>query len=333
MVALRDGTEREFVMPTLCPECAAPLAPRRRATSTYGPNTRSCPPSYAKLFHLASRAAFDIEVLGYEAATALVDEGVLVDEGELFDLDEHKLGQMELFTRIDPADKTRTARLLSANAQRLLANLDAAKQRPLWRVLVALSIRHVGPTAAQALAREFHSLDRIAEATAEELSAVDGVGPTIAAAVVEWFTVEWHRQIVEKWRGAGVALVEESAEEPGSQELTGLSFVVTGTLVGYTREEAAEAITSRGGKVVSSVSKKTSFVVVGESPGSKYDKALALGVPILDDAGFAVLLAEGPAEAANVAQRETPPVVKAKCHRYAAMLTAIGAALAGQGYS
>jgi DNA ligase (NAD+) len=231
-------------------------------------------------------------VLGYKAATALLDCGLVQDEGDVFALTAESLGGCDFFVR-DNGE-------LTENAQKLLANLDSARRRPLWRVLVGLSIRHVGPTAAQELAREFHSLDRIAEAAASEpdrLAAVEGVGPTIAAALAEWFSVDWHREIVEAWRAAGVVLAESGGDE-APRPLAGLTVVVTGSLQDYSRDSATEAVQSRGGKVTSSVSKKTNFVVVGESPGSKYDRAVSLGVPVLDEAGFAVLLADGPEAAA-----------------------------------
>ena len=224
-------------------------------------------------------------MLGYEAAVALLDAGVVQDEGDVFDLDEDKLLQAPLFRRKDGG--------LTANGTKLLSAIDAAKERPLWRVLVALSIRHVGPTAAQALARELRSVDAVFAADAERLAAVDGVGPVIAEALREWWDVDWHRAIVEKWRAAGVRLEEEGGDE-GPRPLEGLSIVVTGSLEGFSRDGATEAIQSRGGKVAGSVSKKTDFVVVGESPGSKYDKAAQLGVPVLDEAGFRVLLDAGP---------------------------------------
>jgi DNA ligase (NAD+) len=178
-----------------------------------------------------------------------------------------------------------------------------AKTRPLWRVLVALSIRHVGPTAAQALARHFGSIDAIRDASVEELASVEGVGPTIAESLKEWFAVDWHREVIEKWRAAGVRLAEERGDE-GPRPLAGLTVVVTGTLAAYSRDQATEAVTSRGGKVSGSVSKKTSFVVAGDNPGSKHDKALSLKVPVLDEAGFQVLLDLGPEEAEKVAQRD-----------------------------
>jgi DNA ligase (NAD+) len=241
---------------------------------------------------MAGRGAFDIEMLGYEAAVALLAAGVVHDEGDLFTLDERKLLAVDLF-RTKAGD-------LSANGRKLLANLQAAKDRPLWRVLVALSIRHVGPTAAQALAREFRTLDAIEGADEQALAAVDGVGPTIAAAVREWFGVDWHREVVAKWRAAGVRLAEP-VDDSVVRHLDGLSIVVTGSLEGFSRDEATEAITQRGGRAAGSVSKKTAFVVVGQEPGSKYDKAVALKVPVLDEEGFRVLLNEGADAARAVA--------------------------------
>jgi DNA ligase (NAD+) len=243
---------------------------------------------------VAGRGAFDIEVLGYEAAVALLKAGLVADEGDLFGLAAEDLQRCDFFTRKDGG--------LAANARKLLDNLQSAKSRPLWRVLVALSIRHVGPTAAQDLARHFGSIDAIAAASAEQLADVEGVGLTIAESLQEWFAVDWHREIVEKWRAAGVSLAEDRVLDSGPKPLAGLSIVVTGGLESYSRDEAAEAVTSRGGKFASSVSKKTSFVVVGDTPGSKYTKALDLKVPILDDAGFTVLLQQGPDAAAQVAR-------------------------------
>jgi DNA ligase (NAD+) len=294
VVDLRDGTEREFVMPTHCPSCGTELRPAKEAdVDLRCPNARSCPAQLKeRIFHVASRNALDIEVLGEKAAIALLDAGVLTDEGDIFTLDETKLLSAELFTT--------KAGALSANGAKLLANLDSAKDRPLWRVLVALSIRHVGPTAAQALAREFRSIDAVAAASEEQLATTDGVGPTIAAALREWFAEDWHRDVVEKWRAAGVRMAEEVSED-GPRPLEGVTVVVTGSLVDYSRDEASEAIQNLGGKVSGSVSKKTGFVVVGDSPGSKYDKAVSLKVPILDEAGFQVLLADGPDAALKVA--------------------------------
>ncbi|MGO9386364.1 MAG: NAD-dependent DNA ligase LigA [Mycobacterium sp.] len=291
IVDLRDGSEREFVMPTHCPECGTELAPAKEGDADIRcPNARSCPAQLReRVFHVAGRGAFDIEALGYEAAIALLQAGVIGDEGDLFSLTEDDLLRTELFTTKSGA--------LSANGKRLLANLDKAKAAPLWRVLVALSIRHVGPTAARALATEFGSLDAITSASTEELAAVEGVGPTIAAALTEWFTVDWHRAIVDKWQAAGLRMADErDASVP--RTLEGLTIVVTGSLTGFSRDNAKEAIVARGGKAAGSVSKKTDYVVAGDSPGSKYDKAVELGVPILDEDGFRKLLADGPPDTA-----------------------------------
>ncbi|MGY0500859.1 NAD-dependent DNA ligase LigA [Nocardia sp. FBN12] len=287
VVDARTGDERAFVMPTHCPECATELAPAKAGDADIRcPNQQYCPAQLReRVFHLAGRGAFDIEALGYEAANALLTSGAITDEGDLFALDAQDLLGVPLFTKQDGA--------LSANGARLLDNLDAAKDTPLWRVLVALSIRHVGPTAARALAAEFAGLDRIEAATGEELSATDGVGPTIAAAVVEWFTVDWHRAIVDKWRAAGVRMADER-DTSIERNLEGLSIVVTGSLQTFTRDGAKEAILVRGGKAAGSVSKKTAFVVIGEAPGSKAAKAEELGVQILDEDGFRLLLDGGP---------------------------------------
>ena len=390
VVEARDGSERAFVMPTHCPECGTALAHQKAGdVDLRCPNARSCPAQLReRLFHLAGRGAFDIEMLGYEAATALLTSGVVHDEGDVFALTEDDLLRVDLF-------RTK-AGALSANGRKLLDNLDAAKDRPLWRVLVALSIRHVGPTAAQALAREFGSLDAIeaaadqaardtaaagvpltsdggsgdptddpvpddpaddpaadgapsdpspvagpdehatADAAAAEaeraeaarvateqaaakaardaerartravaaalapIASVDGVGPTIAAAVRDWFAVDWHRGVVARWRAAGVRMVDE-VDTAVPRTLEGLSIVITGSMDGFSRDEAKEAIMVRGGRAAGSVSRKTAFVVAGEAPGSKYDKALELGVPLLDEAGFRVLLDRGPEAAREVA--------------------------------
>jgi DNA ligase (NAD+) len=237
--------------------------------------------------------------LGWKAGIALLESGVVIDEGDLFTLDAATLRTIPFFTRAPRAGEAGPQ--LTANAEALLVQLEKAKAQPLWRVLVALSIRHVGPTAAQALARQFHSLDAIVSASVEELAATEGVGPIIAEALVEWFGVDWHRAVVDKWRGAGVRMADEVADV-GPQPLAGLTVVITGSLPGYTRDSAAEAVTSRGGKVASSVSKRTDFVVVGENAGSKADKAVALARPMLDADGFAVLLDQGPEAAAAVAR-------------------------------
>jgi DNA ligase (NAD+) len=298
VVEERTGTERAFVMPTHCPSCGTELAPAKEGdVDIRCPNQRSCPSQLReRVFHVASRGALDVEGLGFKAAMALLDEGIVSDEGDVFLLDADALRESQFFTRDGGAE----GRVLTANADKLLGELETAKSRPLWRVIVALSIRHVGPTAAQALAREFGDLDAIASASVDELSAVEGVGPTIAEAVVDWFGVDWHRDVVEKWRRAGVRLVEERVDA-GPRPLDGLTVVITGTIEGWTRDGATEAVQERGGKVSGSVSKKTDFVVVGDNPGSKYDKAVALGRPVLDAAGFAILLEQGPDAAREAA--------------------------------
>jgi DNA ligase (NAD+) len=310
VVELRAGREhelREFVMPTECPSCGAPLAPEKEGDKDIRcPNARSCPSQLReRLFGLASRGAFDIEALGWEGAIALLHAGVLADdtgvadEGGLFELDRTKLSLVPLYTRAakrtDPPERVTDGRVVSANGERLLDNLEQAKAQPLWRVLVALSIRHVGPTAARALAGHFGSLEAIRDADAAALSGVDGVGGVIAESVREWFSGEgndWHRRIVARWAAAGVRMVDEIGDTP-ERTLEGRTVVVTGSLEGFTRDGAKEAILARGGKAAGSVSKNTDWVVVGPGAGSKEAKARELGLPILDEAGFVRLLATG----------------------------------------
>ncbi|MCW2911417.1 MAG: ligase, NAD-dependent [Actinomycetia bacterium] len=305
VVDLRTGDERAFEFPTVCPACGTPLAREDGGVDWRCPNTRSCPAQLReRLFHLAGRGALDIEVLGYEAVTALLDSGLVTDEGDLFALTAEDLATSPFFVNKQGS--------LTVNAGKLAGNLDEARRRPLWRILVALSIRHVGPTAARALAAQFGSVDAITAASPEELAAVDRVGPTIAASVIEWFGVDWHQAIVAKWRESGVQLATpgwtpppapeaEPGAEAGGPPLAGVTVVITGSLDSFSRDEAAEAVQARGGKVTASVSKKTAFLIAGDKPGSKYDKALTLGVPVLDEAGFRVLLDNGPAAAAEQA--------------------------------
>jgi DNA ligase (NAD+) len=292
VVEVRTGAERAFRMPTKCPSCGTRLAPEKEGDKDIRcPNARSCPAQLQeRLFHVASRGALDIEGLGYKAAQALLACGVVTDIGDIFLITEEALRTCDFFTR-DPG-KGESGRPLSENAKGMLAQLDVARTRPLWRVLVALSIRHVGPTAAQALAREFGSLEAIASADRDRLADVDGVGGVIAEAVREWFDVDWHREIIEKWREGGVRLADE-VSDVGDQPLAGLTVVITGSIPGYTRESAAEAVTALGGKVAGSVSSKTTVLVAGESAGSKLDKAEKLGVPVITAEVFPVLLSEG----------------------------------------
>jgi len=346
VVALRDGTERDFVMPSTCPSCGTPLAPAKEGdVDIRCPNAQRCPAQIReRVFALASRGALDVEALGWEAAGALTDpeaerpgspevyrpggdvdaeppaelparqEPVLRTEAGIFDLVADDLARIRVWREIrkkgeatglwedrlyfwtKPTAKKES--VAASNTVRLLEQLEKAKSQPLWRVLVALSIRHVGPTAARALAVAFGSLDAIRSASLDELSAVDGVGPTIAAAVTEWFEVEWHREIVDAWAAAWARSGRELADEVDEsveRTLEGLTIVVTGSLENFSRDGAKEAILARGGKAAGSVSKKTDFVVVGPGAGSKETKARELGLTILDEAQFEVLLAEGPA--------------------------------------
>ena len=286
---LRDGTERAFEFPRSCPACGTTLARDEGEVDWRCPNARSCPAQLReRLFGLASRGALDIEALGWEAVGALLDDGLVRDEGDLFFLDAAALSRSPFFVN--------KAGELKVTARLLLMNLSEVRTRPLWRILVALSVRHVGPTAARALAEAFGSVAAIAEASPEALAIVDGVGPTIAASVVEWFTVDWHLSIVDKWRQAGVQLATPGFDPSAAagRLLAGVTVVITGTLEGISRDEAAEAVRLAGGKASSSVSKKTTYVVAGENAGTKYAKAVELGIPILDEAGFRALLSGGP---------------------------------------
>jgi DNA ligase (NAD+) len=301
---LRPEGLAEWQMPTECPACGTALVQEKEGDADLRcPNHQHCPAQVReRLFYAAGRGAFDIEGLGYEAATALLEARVIEDEGDLFDLTEEKLLRAPLFTRA-PKKGEGDSPVLNANGQRLLANLAQAKHRPLWRVLVALSIRHVGPTAARALATEFGSMDAIRSGSLEGLAATEGVALTIAESIRRWFDGPdsgWHNAIVDKWAAAGVRMADER-DQSVPRTLEGLSVVVTGSLVGFSRDGAKEAIVARGGKAASSVSKSTAFVVVGDSPGSKADKAEQLGVPILDEEGFRVLLSDGPEAATRVA--------------------------------
>ncbi|HWM35532.1 MAG TPA: helix-hairpin-helix domain-containing protein, partial [Streptomyces sp.] len=323
---LRDGSEREFEMPGRCPDCATGLRPMKEGDIDLRcPNARSCPAQLReRLFYLAGRKCLDVEHFGYVVATALTQplepsEPPLKDEGGLFDLEISDLLPIKSYVldpdsglpKRDPETGEKKVVTLFANQKgeprkntlSMLENVQAAKERPLARIITGLSIRHVGPVAAEALAREFRSVERIAEADEAELAATEGVGPTIAASLKAWFAEDWHREIVERWRAAGVRMEEEGSAEAGPRPLEGLTVVVTGTLATLTRDSAKEALQERGAKVTGSVSKKTGFVVVGESPGSKYDKAVQLKVPILDDDGLAVLLEQGPDAAREVAEK------------------------------
>ena len=280
----RTGKEKKFVMPTHCPECGSELkAITEGDVDIRCTNQRSCPAQLReRIFYIGSRAALDIDVLGLEAAIAMLADQIIEDEGDLFSLTEEKLVKSSFFTKKDGS--------AGKNVEKLLAALEEAKNRPLWRTVVALSIRHVGPTAAQALAARLGSMDAISKATVEELADIDGVGGVIAESIVEWFGVDWHQAIIKKWSAAGVVM-ENIAGEAKPQTLAGLTFVVTGGLENFTRDSIAETITAHGGKPSSSVSKKTDYVLVGSDPGSKLAKAQELGVTIIDEGRFLELLA------------------------------------------
>ncbi|MEU0209831.1 NAD-dependent DNA ligase LigA [Streptomyces canus] len=325
VVDLRDGSEREFVMPSECPECGTGLRPMKEGdVDLRCPNARTCPAQLReRLFYLAGRKSLDIEHFGYVAAAALTkplepSDPPLTDEGDLFDLTIEQLLPIKAYVldqdsglpKRDPKTGEEKIATVFANQQgepkknavAMLENIAAAKERPLARVLTGLSIRHVGPVAAEALARNFRSIDRIEQATEEELANTDGVGPIIARSLKEWFAEDWHQEILRKWKAAGVRTEEVgSGEDEGPRPLEGLTVVVTGTLERFTRDGAKEALQTRGAKVTGSVSKKTSFVVVGDNPGSKYDKAMQLKVPVLNEDGFDVLLEQGPEAATDVA--------------------------------
>ncbi|WP_369802298.1 NAD-dependent DNA ligase LigA [Sinomonas sp. R1AF57] len=339
VLALREQQDppvRDFVMPSECPFCGTPLAPSKEGeVDVRCPNARSCPAQLReRVFHLAGRGAFDIEALGWEAAIALTQPAApetppLENEAGIFDLAPEDLrdvmirrekrakgagtGEWELVPYFYTKPTAKTPSKPTANTEKLFRELEKAKSQPLWRVLVALSIRHLGPTASRALATRYGSMDALRAVLAapdarEQLSEVDGVGPIIADALIEWFAEDWHREIVDRWKAAGVAMADEQ-HASAARTLEGLTVVVTGSLEGFSRDEAKEAIIIRGGKASGSVSKKTDYVVAGESAGSKLDKAEQLGLPILDEAGFVKLLAEGPGNAeAAVDEGEAAPV-------------------------
>jgi DNA ligase (NAD+) len=322
VLALRDQQDppvRDFVMPTECPSCGTPLAPGKEGdVDIRCPNARSCPAQLReRVFHLAGRGGFDIEALGWEAAIALTQPAEpeippLVSEAALFDLKPEDLagvrirrekrskgvptGEFELVPYFFSKGTAKSPSKPTATTEKLFKELEKAKSQPLWRVLVALSIRHVGPRASRALATAFGSMDAIRTASEEDLAHVDGVGPTIAAALKEWFAEDWHLEILDRWAAAGVRM-EDERDESTPRTLEGLTIVVTGSLPDFSRDEAKEAILTRGGKAAGSVSKNTSYVVAGENAGTKLDKAEQLGIPVLDEDGFRELLENGPAAA------------------------------------
>jgi len=289
IVEKRDGSERPFIMPSKCPDCGTKLrAISEGDVDIRCPNTQSCPAQLReRIYYIGSRVGLDIDVLGYEAAIALLQDGLIKDESDLFKLTDSDLIKSEFFTKKDGE--------LGANADKFLVALEKAKTKPLWRILVSLSIRHVGPTAAQALAKAFGSIDAISKAPEELLAQTPGVGQIIAQSIIEWFSVDWHQSIIKKWQTAGVVMAEVAKESTDPQTLAGLTLVVTGSLIDFSRDGVSEVIASHGGKSSSSVSKKTNYVVVGDSPGSKLAKAEELEVRVLNESEFKKLLAGGPA--------------------------------------
>ena len=332
VVERRDGTEREFVMPTECPECGTPLrAMKEGDIDLRCPNARSCPAQVrGRVEHIGSRGALDVEALGEVTAAALTQPTApevppLVTEAGLFALTLDQIVPISVVVRDaetglpkedddglvktrspfrrnpTPAEKKRGQHgpQPSSQALTLIAELEKAKTKELWRLLVSLNIRHVGPVAARALAQWFGSLDAVRAASREELAAVEGVGGIIADSLRDWFEVDWHQQIIEAWTAAGVQWATPGHPGPGAAVvaggvLDGLTVVATGSLDGYTRDGAQEAIIRAGGKAASSVSKKTDFVAAGPGAGSKLSKAEELGLRILDAAQFHLLVTEGP---------------------------------------
>ena len=288
VVAKRNGSEKPFVMPTKCPDCGSKLrAITEGDVDIRCPNTQSCPAQLReRIYYIGSRVALDIDVLGYEAASALLEDKLIIDESDLFALTEEDLAKSQFFLKKDGS--------LGLNVEKFLKGLEAAKAKPLWRILVSLSIRHVGPTAAQALAKNFGSISAISSASESELSETDGVGEVIAKSIIEWFAIDWHQEIISKWEKAGVQLVEVARESTEPQTLSGLTLVVTGSLEDFTRDGVSEVIALHGGKTSASVSKKTDYVVAGEAAGSKLAKAEELGVRVLNESEFKILLADGP---------------------------------------
>ena len=318
VITLRDGSEREFVMPENCPECGTKLAPATEGdVDLRCSNARSCPAQLReRIAYIGSRSALDIEALGYVSATALTQplaptEPALLSEADLFDLTIERLLPIKSLvldsdTGLPKHDANGDPKVVDFFAKKdgsaaevalkLLANLEEAKTKPLWRILVSLSIRHVGPVAARALSDHFGSIDAIFSASIEELSAVEGVGQTLAQSILDWNSEPWHQEIITKWRAAGVLLEIPGHQGPGSVIktgiFTGMSIVITGSMTSMTREEAEAKVIEQGGKAASSVSKKTNFVVAGPGAGSKLTKAEELGVEVIDEATFLVRLGE-----------------------------------------
>jgi DNA ligase (NAD+) len=277
VTSLRTGAEQPILPPERCPVCDSPVKRDEDEVAYYCTNP-ACPERIARnIEFFVSRGALDIVGLGERGVRLLLDQQLIADEADLFSLKAEALLELEGF-----AEK---------KVQNLLESIEAARNRPLARLIGALGMRGVGGVTAELLVKHFHNLDNLAAAAAEELQTIEGLGPHTSEAIVEWFAQPRNRQLIEKFRAAGLRLAEE-AQPPASDTLAGLTFVLTGTLPRLKREEAQALIEQHGGKVTGSVSKKTSYVVVGEAPGSKYTKAQSLGVPILDEAGLLALLGE-----------------------------------------
>ena len=284
VLSLRPTNSRPWKFPTRCPSCNTALVRLEGEADTYCVNTECEAQRVERITHFASRGAMDIEGLGEKRVLQLVDEHLLGDVGDIYELEAGRLAQID--------------RLGELSAKSLIDAIESSKTRGLQRVLVGVSIRHIGGSAAQALARAFPDIDAIARADASQLSAVDGVGEVIAESVHAFFHIETNLEVIEKLRRAGVVLTSDSYRPGGRTEtagvLTGKSIVVTGTLSGFSREEAEAAITERGGKSPGSVSKRTFAVVVGADPGAaKTSQAEELGIPVLDETGFVRLLETG----------------------------------------
>ena len=312
VVQLRNGSEKKFVMPKKCPECESKLAPATEGdVDLRCPNAKSCPAQLReRIAYIGSRSVLDIEALGYVSATALTQpiepaNPPITSEADLFDLTLEKLLPIRSLvldpdTGLPKSDESGKEKVVdffrkkdgtpAEVALKLLTNLEEAKGRDLWRILVALSIRHVGPVAARALCDYFGSIRAIFSASEDQLSSVEGVGPTLASSIIDWWSEDWHQEIINRWEKAGVRMKIDGHAGPGSVVregvFSGLTIVVTGSLESLSRDEAEARIIAQGGKAASSVSKKTSFVVAGPGAGSKLQKAEELGVEVIDEKTF-----------------------------------------------
>lgn len=278
VIANRDGSEQPIRPPAACPFSGDPLAQPEGAVDYYCSNPRCPERVLRKVEFFVSRAAMNIEGMGAQTVKTLIERGFVADEADVFYLQPGPLLALEGFAQ--------------KKVDNLLASIEAAKQRPLAQVLTSLGIDGVGGTIAELLAQRFGSLDQLAQAGAEEIDALEGIGPILAQNVADWFADDFNRQLVEKLRTAGVNLRAQE-KRVVSEALAGLTFVLTGTLPTLTRDEAVALIEAHGGKVLGSVSKKTSYVLLGASPGSKADKAVALGVPVISEADFYHMISEG----------------------------------------